>query len=167
MAENRLLGLTSPAILTLYALDLSPLGTNDTTYFCNYSDSGGAPVLSDGIEYIPVPIIVANLGRSISNAEDSPQLSIADVNGAISGLLNDHDGELGGAILSISRIYADNLDNGDDPDPSAALQPTNYTIENHDSDGVVYTFFLGSAYNFDSRLIPRRTLRQLLDSNGA
>ncbi len=167
MADSRLLQLTTPGLIDLYVLDLSPLGLNEQVRFCNFAAAGGVPLSFDGQEYTPIPILGAEFGLNISNADEQPRLEIADVAKVVSAILADFDDELGGAVIYRTRVFTDNLDTGFDPDPSAAFPTQRYIVENHSTNSIQYTFYLGTVFDVARLQVPRRRLRSVLDDNFA
>ena len=165
--NSRLLELETAALIDLYELDLNPLGENELVRFCNYADTGGASVSLDGNEYLPIPIIGSDFGQNINSSDEQPKLAIADVAKVVSAVLADFDDELAGAVIRRTRIYADNLDGGRDPDASAIFPVQRFVIENHQTDSMIFTFFLGSTFDLANLMIPRRRIREILDANNA
>lgn len=159
--------LNTEAEIHLYELDVRPLGLNESFYFCNYADSGGSSIFFAAREYLPIPVMGSSFGLSITNADETPKIIVADVGRVVSAILQQVGGELGGGLLKRTKVYRENLDNGLDPDPMAAFPTETYTIDTQEFNGVVYSFSVGSIFNFTSAQIPRRRIRELLDDSNA
>jgi lambda family phage minor tail protein L len=163
--SNKLGALYTDALIELFELDTTALG-GSVLRFCNYSEAQSPDFITfDGQVYTPVPIMTKEFGSNLNNSEEQPSISIADFGKVITSLLNTIGGEIGGAVIKRTLVFRDNLDDGIDPDPLAALPPEIYIVENHIFNGLIYTFNMGNPLNFMSLLVPKRRIRQLLDAN--
>lgn len=169
-AYNKTFALSGDDLIPLYELDLTPLSDQpfgEKIRFINYNESQGDSVFFAKKEYLPVPILGTNFGLSISDSQEEPQIIVADINRLVSSLLKQYGGEISGAILRRIKVFANNLDNGSDPDPLAAYPAEEYRIDSQEFSGLTYTFKLDNQLNYSGVMIPRLKISTLLDANNA
>lgn len=160
--------LFTEAIIPLYVLDLTALSGDplDVIRFVNYANTLGASISFDGETFTSIPILASDFGTNINNSEDEPKVQVADFGKIITSILAPFGMDIAGAVLSRTLVFRENLDDGSDPDPESALPSESYIIENHESDGLSYSFVLGNSLNWaGASLIPRRRIRQIKESN--
>lgn len=112
--------------------------------------------------YTPLPIKATGFERSGTGPFPKPTLSMSNVGGSGSLLIN-YYGDIRGATVTRTRLFADNLDNGVDPDPASYFQPDVFRVNRrtrHNREEVV--FELVSALDQQGVMLPgRQVLRDV------
>jgi lambda family phage minor tail protein L len=127
-SERELRSLTPDAIVSLYEIDLTPIGVAQAFRFVD-SVLGGAVRYRD-IDYIPWPIEVEGMVLSSEGPLPEPTVKIFNYQNTIIELLDFYDPR--GAKFSHRTIFRRHLDDGSDPDPTQEFAPEEYTIHAYD-----------------------------------
>lgn len=111
-----------------------------------------------GNEYTPIPIKATGFEKTGNGAFPKPKLSMSNLTGAGSLLMQQY-GDIRGATVTRTRMYADHLDNGPDPDPLAFYQPDVFTLVRRSmQDSQIIEFELASKLDQQGVQLPRRQL---------
>lgn len=127
-SERELRSLTPDAIVSMYEIDLTPIGVSQAFRFVD-SVLGG-PVRYSNIDYIPWPIEVEGMVLSSEGPLPEPTVKIFNYQNTIIELLDLYDPR--GARFSHRTIFRRHLDDGTDPDPSQEFPLEEYKIHAYD-----------------------------------
>ena len=127
--------LEQDALLELWEIDLTQLtsdrGTRGIKYFLhNGVNEKGESVVWKGQTYQPYPIKGTGFEDSIKGASNRPSLTISNLLGLITGLVNEFDDCLG-AIVCRRQVYAYNLDPVNFPNRTNTKHNPNNEIVNY------------------------------------
>lgn len=155
-------GLNPGSLVTLYEIDLNPVGINQHFYF-QQADALGGEIIFGGNAYIPRPIMMEGFSRKGSEAPPEPAMTISNIDKGGYALLKDYN-ELLGAKVIRRRTYADFLDFLPDgvtvnpmADSSAQFIPEIWFIEQKEtSNRIEIKFKLKSIMDLDGRKFPYR-----------
>lgn len=161
--------LEQDALLELWDIDLTGLtsrrGTTGIVYrLHNGVNEIGNSVVWKGQTYTPYPIKGSDFGMKAKGTSNRPTLSISNLFGLVTGLVNEFDDCLG-AIVTRRQVYADNLDpvnfkTGTNPKHN----PDNEVIQNFVIEQVqslttqVVSFKLAIPTELDGLLLPARMM---------
>lgn len=164
-------------MVSLFELDLSPLGVAQTLYF-TVGANGTQPIQFRGNTYTPVDIEASGFEISGKGPIAQPTVRIANVTNAITSLLEDYDDLVGARVRRI-RTFTDFLDGGLEgrnaswTDPMAYANATAFNAEwetpsgsgeltfsaSGDSDGSGYVAVGNNSGNDMRWLIHRQSVR--------
>lgn len=107
-------------LITLYTLDLSPIGQPDTYHFHPGVNGLNQPIVWQGVTYQPFPIEAEGFEMTTKGTLPRPRIRISNLTGLISALVREQD-DLVGAKVIRKRTFARYLDavnfpNGLNPD---------------------------------------------------
>lgn len=115
-------------LVELFSLDLSPIAPG-APVLRFVGDHGAASVIvHDGDRYYPVPLEVEGFERGGTGGPARPTLRVGDAFGMIGAWVWAGQ-DLVGAELTRRVVLRDNLDTGDDPDPTAYVLLDVFRIE--------------------------------------
>lgn len=157
--------LTPTALLKLYVLDLSNIGTPTQFYFYNGSSNNYQALVFGGVSYVPFPITVTDMGFDGQGGIIRPKLQVSNINGFVSNLLLQNQ-DLVGATVSITLVFARFIDAVNfpggvspySPDPTAAYAPEVFFINQKTKENqTVVEWELATSFELDGRKLPSRT----------
>lgn len=156
--------LTPTALLSLFVLDLAPIGLNTQYYFVDMASANYQNIVFGGTTYVAFPVVIKDFGYDGQGGIIRPKLSVSNINGFVSNLLLQNQ-DLVGANISLIRVFARFIDAVNfpggispyTPDPAAAYAPETYYInrksqENQD----LVEWELATAFELDNRRLPSR-----------
>lgn len=159
---SELATLSRDAIVKLLILDLLPIGIEEKYYFVNDVYPDGTYPHRGGIEYLPMPFSISGEKLDSQGQLPNPQLSIGNiytpdaVMGLIASFVERYE-DLIGATVTTLDVFAKWLDEGDTPNPNAALKSEIYTIERKASASKIgFVFELSAGNNLQGAKIPKR-----------
>lgn len=123
--------LSPSALVSLYQLDATKAG--GPKYHFTTETRACASVRFAGTDYIAVPVQITGMTIQGQGPIQTPRLVIGNTDGFIQELVNSF-GNLEGCTLSRWRVFARHLDDGEEPDPSAAYGPDIYVIDRKAAD---------------------------------
>ena len=154
-------GLTGDAIIELFILDLLPAAPNVTplqryVYFCNWSQTDGAPVRYAGVEYVALPVTANGFEIRSEGVPPSPSLTVGNIGLEWTGLINTWD-DLIACTITRRRVLRRHLDDGTAPDPAAHWPDEKWSIEQKGQENKLsVSFALSTAFDLDGVTLPRR-----------
>lgn len=150
-------GLLIPILMPSDMADPGWVKTATVSEVANTFEAWKVPVWQ-GNAYTPIPIKATGFEKTGSGAFPKPKLSMSNLTGAGSLIMQQY-GDIRGAEVRRVRMYADNLDNGPDPDATAFYQPDVFTLVRRPlQDGQVIEFELASKMDQQGVSLPRRQL---------
>lgn len=157
-------GLTVPAEVELFELDLNPIGFNQKFYF-QQGDGQGHNISFGGNVYVPRPIRITGFKKSAEESPAEPTLAIGNLDKGGYSLLSTY-GDLLGAKLTRLVTYAEFLDYLVDgvtvnptADAAAVLMPEIWYLEQKSgATRIQITFRLSSVMDLRGKKIPGRDL---------
>jgi lambda family phage minor tail protein L len=145
------------AIIELFDLDLSPIGTNSVLRFCNESNGAGS-VVWRGFTYSPVAIQCTGFEYNGKGQLPIPQLTIGNTLGAITSLMLFY-GDLVGSKITRHRVFANDLDGMPGANPNNQFEDDIYFIDRKVSeDKLSVVFSLASALDLEGFNLPSRVI---------
>ena len=150
------------ALVDLWELDLRPLG-GEILRYCNQVNELGQPVVWKGLEYQPYPIQFEGTEMSGKGAQSRPKISLANVLGAITGLVDKY-GQLAGAEVYRKQTFAQYLDAVNFANGNGQADPTQELVSKFLVEKMVtltadsVTFELSSPSEADGSVIPGRLM---------
>jgi len=145
------------ALVTLFELDLTPLG-GEVLYFSTSSRPDGSAPMRDGQAYTPVPIQATGFERSGQTSPARPKLSIPNVRSDATALILAYNGLLGAKLRRI-RMFERSLDDGDSPDPDQCFPIEEYIVSRKSAHNRIFIEWeLRAAIDLDNVIIPKRQL---------
>ena len=156
--------LTPTALINLFELDLSPIGTATQFYFVDGTNTNYQPIVFGGQTYVPFPVQITDFGYDGQGSIVRPKLAVSNIQGFVSNLLLQNQ-DLVGANLIWTKVFARFIDavnfpNGVSPytpDPTAAYAPETYFVNRKTKENpATVEWELGTSFELDSRKIPNR-----------
>lgn len=150
---------SQPALIQLFTIDTTPVGGGIYRYTPFTEDSSGTPanVVFDGNTFTAFPIKLDGVEHKVGDgAPSQPTLTVANVNRILQSAVIAYN-DLLNCRVTRTRVFATNLDNGTDPNPSATLPTETWIITqklSHNKN--VITFKLSSELDIRSVMLPRR-----------
>jgi lambda family phage minor tail protein L len=177
-AERKVRSTFYDTVVELFEFDLSPLNTSGTNvvsgtlnyYFANFvvptelgtQEGGNFPIWrtseTSSIErvYQPVPILASGYERTSKGQIPQPEITVSNVFGLLSGLINSLDDLVGVRVLR-RRTLAKYLGNFDTKDFDTYFPTDIFYIERKVSENnISVTFQLASPFDVEGLMIPRR-----------
>lgn len=159
------LSLTPSAMVELYVVDLTPLGSVVLRY-APQANALRAPVVWQGLTYTPFPIEARGFAAVTDGPAPRPMLRVSNVLGQLGALVHQH-GDLIGARFVRRRTRARYLDavnfaGGVNPsaDPTAHLADEVWTIDRlAHRDHELIEWELCSPLDLEGAMLPRRQIR--------
>lgn len=149
------------ALVELFELDSSALG-GDVLRFHAHLQAG--PILWQGVEYSPWPIMASGFERTGDASQPSPTLTVANVDGSISALCI-LLGDLVGAKVRRHRTLSKYLDGQPGADSTAEMPVELWYVDQKTSEtNLNVEFTLSSALDFSGRQLPSRQVLATLCS---
>lgn len=159
--------LSTSAIVEVFIIDVSKMmgsSWGDENYMLRISNSlneRGQPVVWQGFEYIFVPIACEGFGVGSEGPAKRPTLTISNVLGLATGMINDYKG-LVGARVTRKSTYVKFLDavnfkslENPDADPNSGFYDDVYYIERKVAeDDTVISFELSSPIDLEGVRLP-------------
>lgn len=142
----------------LYDVDLSPLGSATVLRYtpASQEDALLGVLTWQGEEYSPLPISMEGLSISGKGSLPRPTLSMSNIFGEYN-TLEDTYGRLEGAIVTRWSTFAEYLDDGDTPDPTAHLPVDQFYIDRlAERDDVIAKLELRTVIDVGDKKIPAR-----------
>ena len=141
-------------LITLFELDTSIYG-GGTYYFAPYTTETGTIITYNSIEYLPIPAKITGYSLKSDGSLVRPTLAVGNANGSFNSLLNTYH-DLTGCIIRIRNTFRNHLDDGDDADVTAQVEPQIFRLEQkttHDKDAIQWE--LASIIDNQKAMIPR------------
>lgn len=144
------------AVISLFTLDANSMG-GGVFYFVQGSN-GDDKIKFNGAEYEPVDIEIDGLEASGTGGLPTPRIRIANSNGLPQSIINTY-GDLVGCKVTRVRVFAKNLDDGDEPDPTAYYGPDIFRVEQKTSETPLFIEWeLSAAIDQQGKQIPGRVV---------
>ncbi|TPW29671.1 phage minor tail protein L [Martelella alba] len=151
-------GLVADDIVHLYELDATVIGGG--VYRFTSSAFEEAQVSFGGHPYAPTPIETDGWEMSSQGTMPRPTLKVANVNGALSAVINEF-GDLVGCTFRRIRTFRRFLDGMEDADPDAFFPIDTYRIEQKTNQNRVFIeWTLAAAMDQQGRQLPGRQVLQ-------
>jgi lambda family phage minor tail protein L len=149
--------------LQLFVLDATALGGTVLRFVLGAGDIG-ATVTWQGEVYTAAPVEAEGFEVNGQGSLPTPKIKIANINGALQGMIRDH-GDLVGALVTRTRVFAQNLDGASEADPTAHYPPDIYRVERKIAMNKIYVEWeLSAALDQQGVMLPRRqVLRDYCD----
>jgi lambda family phage minor tail protein L len=111
-----------------------------------------------GEEYTPIPIKATGFEKNGVGQFPKPLLAMSNITGAGSNLMQVF-GDIRGAAVTRTRLYAENLDNGSEPDPLAHYPPDVFVLTRRTRQNAnLIEFELASRMDQQGVKLPRREI---------
>ena len=150
-------GLRIPVVTPGDPLAWARGGTPTISTVANTFEAIKVPVWQ-GNAYTPIPIKATGFEKTGNGAFPKPKLAMSNLTGAGSLLMQAY-GDIRGATVKRTRLYADHLDNGPEPDPAAFYTPDMFTlVRRSQQDAQVIEFELASKLDQQGVQLPRRQI---------
>lgn len=151
-------GLRIPVVMDM---DLTTWAATSATMtrqaVANTAEAVKVPVWQ-GNAYTPIPIRASGFEKTGNGAFPKPKLVMSNITGAGSLLMQQY-GDIRGATVKRTRMYADHLDNGPEPDPAAFYTPDVFTlVRRSQQDAQIIEFELASKLDQQGVQLPRRQI---------
>lgn len=154
---NRRGGLNIPVVLPPISTWVRQGAGVTVTDVANTAMAVKVPVWQ-GNTYTPLPITATGFEKSGNGPFPKPKLSMSNLTGTGSLLVQQY-GDIRGSGVTRTRLYADHLDNGIDPDPAAFYNPDVFVIARRSfQDAQTIEFELASKLDQQGVSLPRRQL---------
>lgn len=140
--------------ITLFEIDTSIYG-GITYYFTPNTVSGTQFVEFGSNTYIPIPAQIAGYKLSANGSLERPSLTVANTDRAFNYILSIYN-NLNGCLVTIRNTFRQYLDDGDDPDFTAQVEPQLFRIHqktSHTKDTIQWE--LASIIDNQKAMIPR------------
>lgn len=98
-------------VVTLYDLDLTPIGVNSILHFTNSAGDDQVGTVFQGIQYVAVEVVSSGWSATGTGPFPQPDIQVSNVNDLFSGLVRQYQ-DLIGAKLSRKRLFRSFLDDG-------------------------------------------------------
>lgn len=148
--------LDGEALVSLYILDMSPVGGTDVYRFTTMSTEDGGLVTHDGNTYQPVDIEVTGFTWDGQGSFPQPKIRIANIGNVISAAIIGL-GDIVGARFTRIRTFRKYLDDGEFPDPTAMFAPEIFTVDQRVSQSKMFLEWkLKSSLDQGGVKLPRR-----------
>lgn len=153
-------------IVDLYELDVSQIsefGGSNLFYFCNDINEKGEPIVWSGEQYIPIPIKTEGMEANSEGPSSRPTLTIGNINGYITGVINQFNGLLG-AKVTRRRVPKRFLDAVNFYDGNPRANRNEYFLQVYAVNAAISynklqaTFELAIPSETDGAIIPARTI---------
>jgi lambda family phage minor tail protein L len=145
------------AIIELFDLDLTPVGTPTVLRFCNHSQAG-ANVVWRGNTYTAIALECTGFEYNGRGQLPIPQLTLANTDGAITNIIL-YYGDMICAQITRHRTFARYLDGSVTADPTQAFEDDIYFVDRKVSeDKVKIVFSLASALDLEDLELPGRVM---------
>lgn len=153
--KNESQKLNQKALVTLFLIDASRWGLGTLRFSADKAKDGGN-IIFNGNEYINLPIEAEGFEVSNTGQMPTPTLRFLLDDVSIRSILLDSKDLLGAPVVRF-RIFEQNLDDGEDPDPDAKISEDYYFIEQKVSQTkYVIEFELKTLMDLQGLKIPRR-----------
>lgn len=151
-------GLETPALISLYVLDLNPIGEATVYRFYPGVDLAGNIISYQSLLYFPWPIKIEGMERSGVGAQNRPKLSISNKDGYVGNIFKGRMDLIGATVTRI-RTADKYLDGEPTADPNAYVSDT-YIINSKLGEGrKLATLELASPYDFNDQQLPARKMQ--------
>lgn len=145
-------------LVTLFILDLAPIGVSSTFPFTNTVTEAGTSLTFGGIEYAAVDFETDGWEYNGKGAFPRPRVRISNVGGFLSSLVYEHD-DLVGCDLTRIRTYAEFLDEMPNADPTVAFPADTYTVfQKLKQNKRLIEFELAAASDLEGLKVPGRKI---------
>lgn len=152
------------ALVELFDIDLSPITGNiaDVYYFTNQTKEDGSSIFWQGKEYKALPIISSGYEKSTSGTIAQPTLTVANILGTFSELVDQYD-DLVGAKITRHRTLAKYLDGELEADSLQEFPVDIFYVERKSEEtALTVTWTLASILDLEGLKLPRRIITQNL-----
>lgn len=162
--------LTPTALISLFLLDLTPIGVNEVLYFHDGANGNFSSVVYAGQPYMPFPIMMDKFAYQGDGQVPRPTLAVSNINGFVSQYLLQNQ-DLIGTKVTRRRVFARFLDavnfpNGVSPytpDANAAYPDEIFYINRKVNENrQVVQFELATAFELDGVKLPSRPMLALI-----
>ena len=133
--ESRIQKFDPGELVTMFVIDLSALGGD--IFRITPGPLDGEVVQFDGNSYLPVPIDATGFSTSTKGSLPRPSLRISTLASLVNAAVVEFDDLLGATVYRI-RTFAEFLDNGTNPDPSATFPIDVYRVERKSNQNKVF-----------------------------
>lgn len=141
-------------LVTMFVIDLTSLGGE--IFRITPGPLDGEIVQFDGNSYFPVPVDATGFAWNTKGSLPRPSLRISTLASLVNAAVVEFDDLLGGTVYRI-RTFAEFLDNGSNPDPSATFPIDVYRVERKSNQNKVFIEWELSTYIDQEGLqLPRR-----------
>lgn len=145
---------TPGQLVAMFTIDSSSLG-GPVINFCqaNINNDG---VTFNGTFYTPVDFDASGFEYNGTGALPTPKIKLANSNQVFQGIVNTY-GDLVGCPISRIRTFAQFLDTGADPDPTAFIGPDIFQVERKSSENPIYIEWeLSASLDVQGAMVPKR-----------
>lgn len=143
------------ALIELFVLDLTELG-GELFYFHNQRVQGEGSLVYGGATFVAYPIEAKGFAFNGTEQLATPSISVASLNGLITGLVDQFD-DLVGAKLTRIRTFRKHLADGSDPDDTARLSNDVFKVDRKGNQNKLWVDFeLASSLDVAGILLPGR-----------
>jgi lambda family phage minor tail protein L len=160
MTDPTIYRLSQPALISLFELDLNPVGFNLVLRFCNEQDTAG-DISWNGNSYTKYPIDAKGLERSLNGGLPTSELRVSNVSGVASTLIRNYK-DLCGAKMTRYKIWEFNLDGRPGRNGAAIEETQVWYLTRYDDNDLVVTFQLKHPIEISNRKFPARRMAQIL-----
>ncbi len=158
-------GVEQDYIVDLYEVDVSHVIRDGSNYFyfCNHVNEKGENVVWNGQPYVPIPIKVEGMQLKSEGPSSRPTMTIANVNGYITGIINQFNGLIGAKLVR-RRVPLQFLDAVNFYDGNKRANPNEYLLQVYTVNSAISynreqaTFELSLPSETDGALLPKRTI---------
>lgn len=141
-------------LITLFEVDTS-IYDGDTYYFAPYTTESGSVVEFNGVVYNPIPAKITGYTLKADGSLARPTLAVGNADRAFNSILLANN-DLNGCLVRIRTTFRNHLDDGDDPDPTAQVEPQTFRINQktaHSKDTIQWE--LAAMIDNQKAMIPR------------
>jgi lambda family phage minor tail protein L len=154
--------LHQPALLDFFEVDLRPIGQPIVLRYVNTSQSNNAQLRWAGQDWIPYPIDASGFELTASGSIPTPTVRVANVFGAITGLILAYQGLIGAKVTRY-KVFETNLDTRQGANPNDIENTQIWYIARYTENATSVTFTLRHPLELQNVKIPRRRMSQILD----
>lgn len=153
-------------IVDLFEVDVTRIndfGGSNYFYFCNHLNEKGESVIWNGQPYVPIPIKIDGMELKSGGPSSRPTLSIANINGYMTGIINQFNGLIGAKVVR-RRIPLQFLDAVNFYDGNKRANPNEFILQVYAVNSAISynreqaTFELSLPSETDGATLPRRTI---------
>lgn len=142
-------------LISLFELDATKLGADDSFFFCNQTDAGGFVTL-DGVEYFPLAFKISGVEIKSTEQAPEPTLKLSNVDNTL-GIAIASFGDLVGAKLTRRRTFAKYLDGHSQGGQGHQFSPAIFIIEQKTQQNkYVVEFKMVLSTDFSGYTVPHR-----------
>jgi len=152
--------LAPDALIELYILDTTPIGSSTLDYFHAGTGETRFPITFQNITYEPFPVQITGFERNGQGVVTKPKLSVSNVGGIISATALQFD-DLVGAKLTRKRTFAKFLDGQPTADPTQEFPIDVYFVNQKTNENAqLVEFELTTSFDLIGLGLPSRQVLQ-------